>query len=517
MEFVTAKGLTPFYIVPARAIGLELGTASRHQTAVKITYKTLAGRLAKTDLLVVLAAKNKKPKLPEGVSVPPNAIASFGGEARETRLTDATRGPAKRVLFIGLGGDKIVAPEIVRRAAAIAVRKAEKTKAASLTFWIGLALGRQSATLGQALAEGAVMGSYRLGSFQSTAKAAALNRITIQADRGLNAGARRGETIGRGNCLARRLQDTPANKMRPRDMVQEARKIARNSPRITIRIHDEKAMAALKMGSLLSVSRGSSEPAYLIHLVYKPSGKVRRRICLVGKGLTFDTGGISIKPSARMGEMKYDMSGGAAVLGTFQALAGLLPDVEVHGLVPTSENMPDGKAVKPGDLVTACNGLSIEVLNTDAEGRLILADALAYAVKKVKPDAMIDLATLTGAVVVALGHELSGVMGNDQSLIDALVASGETTSEAVWPLPVIDFHKKDMKGKVGDLRNISSPGTGAGSSTGGAFLSYFAGDTPWAHLDIAGSAWGATDRDYQGGPMGTGVGVRLLVEYLENQ
>jgi leucyl aminopeptidase len=179
--------------------------------------------------------------------------------------------------------------------------------------------------------------------------------------------------------------------------------------------------------------------------------------------------------------------------------------------------MPDGKAVKPGDLVTACNGLSIEVLNTDAEGRLILADALAYAVKKVKPDAMIDLATLTGAVVVALGHELSGVMGNDQSLIDALVASGETTSEAVWPLPIIDFHKKDMKGKVGDLRNISSPGTGAGSSTGGAFLSYFAGDTPWAHLDIAGSAWGATDRDYQGGPMGTGVGVRLLVEYLENQ
>jgi leucyl aminopeptidase len=223
----------------------------------------------------------------------------------------------------------------------------------------------------------------------------------------------------------------------------------------------------------------------------------------VGKGLTFDSGGISIKPSAKMDEMKYDMSGGAAVLGTFQALATLEPAIEVHGLVPTSENLPDGRSVKPGDLVTACNGRTIEILNTDAEGRLILADALAHAVKTIKPDAMIDLATLTGAVVVALGHELTGAMGNDEALIEELVASGKTTGEGVWPLPTLPHHKQDMKGTVGDLRNISSPGTGAGSSTGGAFLSYFVDDTPWVHLDIAGSAWGATDRDYQGGPVGT--------------
>lgn len=165
----------------------------------------------------------------------------------------------------------------------------------------------------------------------------------------------------------------------------------------------------------------------------------------------------------------------------------------------------------------ACNGLTIEVLNTDAEGRLILADALAHAAKNIKPDALIDLATLTGAVVVALGHELSGVMGNDETLIDDLVESGKSTGEGVWPLPILDHHKEEMKGTVGDLRNISSPGTGAGSSTGGAFLSNFVGDIPWAHLDIAGSAWGATDRDYQGGAAGTGVGVRLLVDYLEKQ
>jgi leucyl aminopeptidase len=305
--------------------------------------------------------------------------------------------------------------------------------------------------------------------------------------------------------------------MRPRDLVAEAKRIAKLSERISVKVLDETAMKDLGMGSLLSVSRGSAEPAYLIHLVYKPKKKAGRKVCLVGKGLTFDAGGISLKPSPKMEDMKYDMSGGAAVLGTFQALAELAPNgVEVHGLVPASENLPDGKANKPGDLVTAMNGMTIEILNTDAEGRLILADALAYAVAKIKPDAMIDLATLTGAVITALGHELSGLMGNDQSVIDALIASGKRTGEQVWPLPLHDCHKREMKGRIGDLKNTVSPGFGAGSSGGGAFLSNFVGEVPWAHLDIAGSAWGAEDRDYQGGALGTGVGVRLLVDYLEN-
>lgn len=482
-----------------------------------MTFKTPTAKLAKTDLLVVLAREGEKVKLPKGVSVPPKAFASFGGKTREARLTDATGGPAERVLCIGLGKGKEVDPETVRRAAAIAVQKGEKTDAVSLTFWISPVPGKDAEGLGQALGEGARMGSYRLLDFKSEAKAPTLKRVTVQADAAFNRGARRGEIIGRGNCLARRLQDTPGNCMRPRDLVREARKIAAGSARVTCKAMDEKEMTRLKMGSLLSVSRGSAEPAYLIHLVYKPSGPAKRKLCLVGKGLTFDSGGISIKPSARMDEMKYDMSGGAAVLGAMQVIAELEPEVEVHGLVPTSENLPDGKANKPGDLVAACNGTTIEVLNTDAEGRLILADALAYAEKRIKPDAMIDLATLTGAVVVALGHELTGAMGNDDELVNALVECGKVTGEAVWPLPITDFHKQDMKGRVGDLRNISSPGTGAGSSTGGAFLSHFVGDVPWVHLDIAGSAWGATERDYQGGPWGTGVGVRLLVEYVGRQ
>jgi leucyl aminopeptidase len=188
--------------------------------------------------------------------------------------------------------------------------------------------------------------------------------------------------------------------------------------------------------------------------------------------------------------------------------------LEVHGLVAATENLPDGRANKPGDLVTAMNGTTIEILNTDAEGRLVLADALVYAERKLKPDAIVDLATLTGAVITALGHELTGVMGNDDALRDQLMAAGQATGERLWPLPLLDQHKEQMKGSVGDLKNINS-GQGAGSSAGAAFLSHFVGKTPWAHLDIAGTAWGVDERDYQGGSGGTGVGVRLLVAWLE--
>lgn len=484
---------------------------------IKITTKTPSSPFTKTDLLIILGKKGRKIQLPKGVRIPANAIESFAGREREVHITDALNGAANRVLLMGLGEDRNISGELVRRSAAIAVKKAQETGSRSASVWVDLPFGGRAPDFGQALAEGLIMGSYRLSEFKSTAKPDVLKRISLYGDRALNAGARRGEAVATANILARRLQDTPANRMRPRDLVREARKLASDSPRISIRVQDEKAMARLGMGSLLSVSRGSAEPAYLIHLVYKPSKKTRGKICLVGKGLTFDSGGISLKPSAKMHEMKYDMSGGAAVLGVFKALATLCPDVEVHGLVPTSENLPDGLANKPGDVVKACNGLTIEVLNTDAEGRLILADALAYAAKKIKPDAMIDLATLTGAVVVALGHELSGVMGNSPALLDQLVAAGKATGEQVWPLPILPFHKQEMKGTVGDLRNISGPETGAGSCTGGAFLSYFVDDIPWAHIDIAGSAWGAGDRDYQGGSAGTGVGVRLLVNYLENR
>ncbi|MDG1500277.1 MAG: M17 family metallopeptidase, partial [Planctomycetota bacterium] len=219
---------------------------------------------------------------------------------------------------------------------------------------------------------------------------------------------------------------------------------------------------------------------------------------------------------ARMDEMKFDMSGGAAVMGTFHALAKLDVNVEVHCVVVASENMPAHNATKPGDIVTAMNGLTIEVINTDAEGRLILADGLCYASKKIKPDTIIDLATLTGAVVVALGHEISGMFPNTKKLGKDLAKAGENTGERLWELPLLEEHKTQLKGAYGDLRNINS-GQGNGSSAGAAFLSHFVGEgIDWCHLDIAGTAWGSENRDYRGGKTGTGVGVRLLMDYLQN-
>jgi len=298
--------------------------------------------------------------------------------------------------------------------------------------------------------------------------------------------------------------------------VAEARALVRGDRRLALRVFDERGLARLGMGAFLSVARGSEEPAYLLHLSHRPRGRARERLALVGKGLTFDAGGISLKPSAKMEDMKYDMSGAAAVLGVFQALRGLDLPLEVHGVIAATENLPDGRANKPGDLVTAMNGTTIEVLNTDAEGRLVLADALVYVERRLRPAAIVDLATLTGAVITALGHELTGVMGTDEPLRDELVAAGKATGELVWPLPLLDQHREHMKGAVADLKNINS-GQGAGSSAGAAFLAHFVEKTPWAHLDIAGTAWGVDERDYQGGSGGTGVGVRLLLTWLEDR
>jgi leucyl aminopeptidase len=275
-------------------------------------------------------------------------------------------------------------------------------------------------------------------------------------------------------------------------------------------------MKKLGMGLLLGVSSGSREPARLIHLVYKPKGKAKGKVALVGKGLTFDAGGISLKPGKGMEEMRYDMSGGAAVLGAFHALASLDVPCEVHGIVPASENLPDGQATKPGDVHTSMDGKTVEVINTDAEGRLILADALAYTVKKVKPDTIIDLATLTGAVVIGLGHEVSGMFATTDRLRDALLAAGEETGEKVWPLPLLQAFTDNIKAGPADLRNLCTPNMGGGSSAAAAFLQQFVGDTEWSHLDIAGTAWGQGARDYTGGSGGTGVGARLLVEYLRS-
>jgi len=367
------------------------------------------------------------------------------------------------------------------------------------------------------VAEGAIMGAYRFEQGKSKPKEEKLKTLVVTGPgAGLKAGIARGTILAEANCFVRDLQNRPANMMTPRDMAAAAKKLEKGK-RITCSILTERAMESLGMGLLLGVAQGSREAPRLIHLVYKPAGKAKGRIALVGKGLTFDSGGISIKPSAKMDEMRFDMSGGAAVLGVFHALAKIDVPWEVHGVVPCTENMPGGKATKPGDIHRAMNGMTVEVLNTDAEGRLVLADAISYVVEKVKPQTIIDLATLTGAVVTALGHELSGMFASTDRLRDRLIAAGDETGERVWPLPLLDVHKDGMKGTFADLKNISGGDMGAGSSAGAAFLAPFVGDIEWAHLDIAGTAWGGSNRDWVGGPLGSGVGTRMLVRYLETR
>jgi leucyl aminopeptidase len=273
-------------------------------------------------------------------------------------------------------------------------------------------------------------------------------------------------------------------------------------------------MEKLGMGSLLGVSRGSEEPPKLIILKYEPSRFRSRKgelLALVGKGITFDSGGISLKPGENMELMKYDMTGAATVIGTMRAIAQLKPSVPVLGIAPCSENLPSGKATKPGDILTAMTGKTIEVINTDAEGRLVLADAIAYA-KKLGATRIIDMATLTGAVSIALGDVNTAILGTDQKLIDEVIASGTEVGEKFWQLPLDDEYTKQIKSDIADIKNVG--GKKAGTITAAAFLKEFAEDTPWAHLDIAGTAWGDPATPYRSkGP--TGVAVRTLVEFIE--
>jgi leucyl aminopeptidase len=484
------------------------------------------GAPPRTPLLALFGLEKSAPEIPKGVKLSELARRDFKGEFREARLCDAQSGPAQRVLLIGLGKLSELAAtqgERLRRAAAIAVQRAEALGCAEVSLWCPpraewLEPSGGARQAGSDLVEGALMGSYRYQDFKSKPKEPKLKSIALHGPgREFRAGAQHGQVLAEANCFARDLQNAPANRMRPRDLAAAAHKLERASERISCHVLNAEAMRRLGMGALLGVSQGSEEPPQLIHLSYKPKGRSRGRIALVGKGLTFDAGGISIKPASKMWEMKYDMSGGAAVLGVFHALARLDVPFQVHGLVPASENLPSGTAVKPGDLVTAMNGTTIEVLNTDAEGRLILADALAYAVAKLKPDTIVDLATLTGAVVVALGHELSGIFTSSKQLEGELLAAGEAVGEKLWPLPLLEHHREQMKGEVADLKNINAEGSGGGASAGAAFLAHFTGETEWAHLDIAGTAWGGTNRDYVGGPQGSGVGVRLLLRWLETR
>jgi len=325
----------------------------------------------------------------------------------------------------------------------------------------------------------------------------------------IQTGINQGVAIAQGVSLAKTVSDLPGNICTPTFLAEQAQKLAQQYSNLNAHILEEADMQELGMGSLLSVSRGSRQAAKLITLEYQGADKDSQPIVFVGKGLTFDAGGISLKPGAGMDEMKYDMCGSAAVLGTLQAAAALKLPINVVGIIPSSENMPDGDANKPGDIVTSMAGLTIEILNTDAEGRLIICDALTYA-KKYNPDVVIDLATLTGACLVALGRVPSGLLGNDDTLCHDLQVASETALDTVWRLPLWDEYQEQLKSNFADIANIG--GRDAGTITAACFLSRFTEDYQWAHLDIAGTAWKSGEAKGA-----TGRPVPLLVQYLLNR
>jgi leucyl aminopeptidase len=328
----------------------------------------------------------------------------------------------------------------------------------------------------------------------------ALVRVTLLGDKSaakaLQAGLKRGAAIGAGVALARECANRPANYCTPSDLASEARKLAKTQG-FKVQVLERKDCEKLGMGSFLAVAQGSYEPPKFIVLRYEGAAKSDAPIVLVGKGITFDTGGISIKPAGEMDEMKFDMGGAASVLGAFRALGELKPKVNVIGLIPSCENMPSGRSVKPGDVVTSMSGQTIEVLNTDAEGRLILCDALTYA-ERFKPAAVVDIATLTGACVIALGHHRSGLFSADDALADGLLAAGTASLDPAWRMPLDDEYEEALKSNFADMGNVG--GRAGGAITAAMFLKKFAGKFRWAHLDIAGTAWksgaakGATGR-----------------------
>ncbi len=455
----------------------------------------------------------------------------FTGERNQTLLLNSTGlMKADNLLLVGVGKAKEVTPEKIRQASGIAAKVAEKSNFKSIAVFLNECCfdqivkgkGKLYGELSEAVAEGAGLALYHFDAYKSAdEKDGPPSRVTHLAL--IPAAKTRqtvvGKSIARAEKIisavhsARDLISHPSNTVTPTFLAAHAKKMARKN-KITCKVLGKVEMEKLGMGALLGVSRGSHEPPALIVLEYYGTSKKKSPTVIIGKGITFDTGGISLKPSANMDEMKMDMSGAAATLATLQAVSSLRIPANIIGIVPAAENMPGGSAIKPGDILQSMSGKTIEVLNTDAEGRLVLADALTYA-QRYKPKEVIDLATLTGAVIAALGHQAAAVIGNNASMIARLREASDATGERVWELPLWEEFDKAVKSDIADFKNIAAPGVGAGTIMGAAFLKPFAGDQPWTHIDIAGTAWGEEKPYTTKGA--SGYGVRLLVRYLEQR
>lgn len=490
---------------------------------MEFSCKTGAANTLKTACLIVGVFKSNK--LPAATAALDEALGGqikhvlktqdFSGDIGQTQLLYEPKDcAAARLLLVGLGEQKDFKARQMGLAALPAFQLLENSGATDCVVVLPNAEGDDNTyRLVRELVAGADAAQYRFDQCKSTSTPPKrpLKRATIvvAARAQLNSAkhaVEHGSAIAAGSKLAKDLANLPGNLCTPTYLAETAQKMGHGNSKLKVSVLTEKQMERLGMGSLLSVSRGSRQPAKLIVFKYKGGKADAKPIALVGKGLTFDAGGISIKPAAAMDEMKYDMCGGASVFGAITACVKLDLPINVVGIVPSSENLPDGDANKPGDIVTSMSGQTIEILNTDAEGRLILCDALTYT-ERFKPAAVIDIATLTGACIVALGDQASGLMANDDKLANELLEAGTASGDRAWQLPLWDEYQRQLDSNFADMQNIG--GKGAGTITAACFLSRFTKAFKWAHLDIAGTAW------LSGQNKGaTGRPVPLLTEFL---
>ncbi len=486
------------------------------------------------DLLVYCIPQDKKEK--------PTAIAGLGkkelqtaiklgdfkGKENETLLvyphaSSGAKSFSGRVLYMGLGQASDDSPtelrERCREIGGKIASMAKQVKAKQVCLCLPAIASIPADIFIECLLEGVLLGDYHFLKYKKKdgkkEKFTGIAKISVwspKAEKGLRKGINRARLAASAACDARNMANEPGNCWTPVSFAHYARELAiKHKMKCTVLGKAE--MKRLKMGGILAVNQGSSEAPKMVILEYKALKKKVDTILLVGKGLTFDSGGVSLKPSPGMQDMKYDMCGGAAALSAMAVVGEEKPDVNVIAIIPATDNMGGGAALKPGDIIRHYSGITSEIINTDAEGRLILADALAYGIEKFSPDCVVDLATLTGAVIVGLGHHRTGLMGNNQPLIDRLCKAGDNCGEPLWQLPLDKEYTKQIDSDVADIKNTGGPG--AGSITAAAYLQEFVGDTPWAHMDIAGTAWGFTKKNYiPKGPSGTGV--RTLVDMVRN-
>jgi leucyl aminopeptidase len=483
-----------------------------------ITTSTGAAARAKADLLAIGVHEGSEVAdatavldgLPAGLG-DHLAAAGFEGKVGSTAMVPADGVAATSVVLVGLGKREKASLETLRRAAAALARRASRSASVATTLADATPDGVTPADAAQAVAEGALLGGYEFLEFRSEPKPSKFSKLTLLGPAALRPGIDRGVAIATATNRARDLINRPGGALNATELAEAARTIGRGAG-LKVEVLDPAAIKRQKLGGLLGVNAGSTEPPRFVKLTYTPPGRPTGTVALVGKGITFDSGGLSLKPSDGMITMKTDMSGAAAVIGAMSALPALGVKTRVLGFVPMTDNMPSGSATKLGDVLTMRGGKTVEIHNTDAEGRLILADALVMA-SEAQPDAIIDLATLTGACMVALGDEIAGIMGNHDGWRDQVKAAADAVGESTWPLPLPDEYRASLDSEIADLKNVSA-GRYGGALTAGLFLREFVGDgIPWVHLDIAGPARANGDKGYlrRGG---TGFGVRTLVQVL---